>query len=72
MKTNGGVEVQLHTFLMSALGESEWSASHHGERTLLYPLDRRLGGLQSQYEHGGEDKKSLPCQESNSGLKPTA
>jgi len=23
-----------------------------------YPLDRRLGGLQSQSEHGGEEKRS--------------
>jgi hypothetical protein len=28
MNTYVGVEVQLYTFLTSALGESEWSASH--------------------------------------------
>jgi hypothetical protein len=41
-----------YSFLTSALEGSEWSASHPG-RALplgndpLYPLDRRLGGLQS-------------------------
>jgi hypothetical protein len=32
-KAYGGVELQLHVFLTSALGGSEWSTSHPGERT---------------------------------------
>jgi len=30
MKTYGGVDVQLHTFLTSPLGGREWSASRPG------------------------------------------
>jgi hypothetical protein len=32
----------------------------------LHPLDRRLSGLQSRSEHGGEEKNSQPL----SGLEP--
>jgi hypothetical protein len=61
----GGVEVLLHTFLTSALDWGEWSASRLGrffprERAPGYPLDRRLGGLQSRSGHGGEDKNFQP------------
>jgi hypothetical protein len=38
-----GTSGQLH--ILAAL--PQWK-SHH------YPLDNRLGGLQSQYEHGGK------------------
>jgi hypothetical protein len=34
MKTNWGVEVQLHALLTSALDGGEWSASHSGCFTL--------------------------------------
>jgi hypothetical protein len=30
----------------------------------LVPLDRNLGGLQCQFEHGGEEKTLNQCQES--------
>jgi len=33
MKTVGGAEVQLHTFLTSALEEGEWSTSQLGPYT---------------------------------------
>jgi hypothetical protein len=33
MKTRGGVEIQLHEFLISALDGGEWSASHPGRFT---------------------------------------
>jgi hypothetical protein len=33
MKTYGGVDVQIHVFLTSALVRGEWSASRHGRIT---------------------------------------
>jgi len=50
MKTCGGVEVQLHTFLTSALlgwvvSFAPWPLYRRG-RSRRYPLDRRLGGPQ--------------------------
>jgi hypothetical protein len=53
MKAYGGVDVQIRIFLTSVLVEGEGSASRAGrftpgERTPRYPLDRRLGGLQSR------------------------
>jgi hypothetical protein len=52
MKGYGGVDVEIHIFLISALAVGEWSASRpadlpQGKRP-LYPLDRRLGGPQSR------------------------
>jgi hypothetical protein len=49
----------------SALGGDEWSATRPGrftpgEKSPGYPLDRRLGGLQSCSGLGSLDKKSLP------------
>jgi hypothetical protein len=45
----------------------EWSASCPGCFTPgpLAPLDRRLGGLQSQSGHGGEKKYPYCCWELN-------
>jgi hypothetical protein len=37
---NEGVEVHLHAFLTSALGEVEWSASCPWGLSTQYPLDR--------------------------------
>jgi hypothetical protein len=34
MKTYGGMDVQIHILLTSALAGGEWSASHHGCFTL--------------------------------------
>jgi len=55
----------LHAFLTSALDGGERSASRPGrftprERAPLYPLDRKLGGLQSSSGCGSEKKKSQP------------
>jgi hypothetical protein len=49
--------------LTSALDGGEWSASRPGrftprERAPWYPLDRRLGGLQSRSGRGGDEKNS--------------
>jgi hypothetical protein len=49
MKVYGGVDVQIHIFLTSALVESEWSL-YPRRKSPRYPLDRMLGGLQSQSE----------------------
>jgi hypothetical protein len=71
MKTYGGVDVQTHNFLTSALIEGEWSASRHGRFTALgkslrYLLDRRLGGPQRQCGRRGEEKNSWNYRDSNS------
>jgi hypothetical protein len=59
----GGVEECLHAFLTLTLDGGEWSAAHHShftprERGPCYPLDRRLGGLQSRSGRGGEEKRT--------------
>jgi hypothetical protein len=41
MKTYGGVDVEIHVFLTSALAGSEWSASHPGR---FSPGTLRIGG----------------------------
>jgi hypothetical protein len=60
MKAYGGVDVQIHIFLTSALVEGEWSASRPGrftpEKSPRYPLYRRLGGPQSRSGQHGEVK----------------
>jgi hypothetical protein len=65
MKTYGGVEVELHAFLTSALDVGKWVASRPGrftpgETAPLYPLDKRLGGPQSRSGRGSEEKEVLP------------
>jgi hypothetical protein len=59
MKTYEGVDVYFHIFLASALVGGEWSASPPGRFTPgkepPVPLDRRLGGPQSQSEQRGEE-----------------
>jgi hypothetical protein len=35
------------------------------DKSSLYPLERKLGELQNQSRHCGEDKISCPCQEPN-------
>jgi len=45
MKTDGGVEVQLHVFLTLTLDENQWLVSHPGDfSTGEKFLDKRLGG----------------------------
>jgi hypothetical protein len=64
MKAYCGMDIQLHTFLTSALDGGEWSVSRPDRFTKgnnrRYPLDRRLGGPQSQAGRGGEEKNSQP------------
>jgi hypothetical protein len=65
MKANGGVNVQIHIFLMSALAGSEWSASCPSHflpqgKGPWYPLDRRLGGPQTWSGRFGEEKNLDP------------
>jgi hypothetical protein len=53
------------TFLTSALGEDEWSASPpshytHQGKSPCYSLDRWLGGPQSRSGRGGEENNSQP------------
>jgi hypothetical protein len=71
MKTYGGVDVQIYVFLTSALVGVEWSASHPGRFTpiypiqwvleaLQYPLNRRLGGPHIWPGRRGEEKNLVP------------
>jgi hypothetical protein len=62
IKTYGGVEVYLHSFLTEILDGGDLSASRPGRFTPMvkspwYPLDRRLGGPQSRSGRGDEKKK---------------
>jgi hypothetical protein len=62
MQTNGGVEVQIHTLLTSALG-SEWSASRPGHftpdgRTPVSIRDEAMCVSQSRSGRYGEAKNS--------------
>jgi len=70
MKTYGGVEVQLHSFITLALDGDEWSAWCPNHFTLQkrswYPFHRRLAGHQSLSGCSGWEKKSLPLP----GIKP--
>jgi hypothetical protein len=67
---NGGVEVQLHAFLTSALDEGEGSAAHPGRFT---PKERAPGthwrggwvGHRAVLEAGAKRKIPIPRRESN-------
>jgi len=54
----------LNSFLPLVLDGGEWSTSCSScsipVKEPWDPLNRRLGGLQSQSEHSGEDKNFLP------------
>jgi hypothetical protein len=57
MKADGGVDVEIHIFLTSAVVVGERSASRPsrftpGKRGPGTPLDRRWGGPQSRCGHG--------------------
>jgi hypothetical protein len=65
MKTYGGVKVELHILLTTALVGGQWSASRNGrftpwETAPRYPLDRRLGGPQNRSGRHGEEKILTP------------
>jgi hypothetical protein len=63
MEHEGKVEVWLHSFLTLALHVAEWSTSHPQyftpAREPRYPLNKRLGGPQSQSECYGAEKNLL-------------
>jgi hypothetical protein len=56
MKVCGGVEIKIHAFQTSAPDGGKWLAS--GPRC---PLDRRLGGFQSRFEHDSENESLAPA-----------
>jgi hypothetical protein len=62
----GGVNVQLHSFFDLCTRWS-WVVSFTPQplypqgKSPWYPLDRKLGGPQSWYECGVEEKNSHPC-----------
>jgi hypothetical protein len=64
------VEVDLHSFLTSVSDGGESLTSHHSHFTAgkgpLYPLNRRLNGLQSWYKYFREENNFLPW----SGFEP--
>ena len=69
MKHVGGAEVQLHSFVTSALDKGEWSNSRPDrftpEKELRYPLNTRLGGPRSRSGRYGEHKNVCPYRDSN-------
>jgi len=72
-----GLEKQLHTFLFPALHGGQWSASCHGhftinERSLKYPVNRRLGGSQTQSGCFGEENYLLPLNNNSMVICHTA
>jgi hypothetical protein len=46
---------------MEVKGQVDAPPLYPGGKSHRYPLDRRLGGPQSQSGHGGEEKKSFSC-----------
>jgi hypothetical protein len=52
------VDMYLQQCNASTLDGDAWSASHPGERSRRYSLDRRLGGPQSRSGHGDEEKNT--------------
>jgi hypothetical protein len=71
-KAYGGVDVQFHVFLASALVRGDWSASRPGRFTSgekpRYPLDKRLGGPQNRSGQYGDS--TLPRLEHRSLDRP--
>ena len=60
-KSIHGLEVWLHSFLTSALDETEWLASHPGwGKQPTVHTDHRLGGPQSRFGRFGEKKSLAP------------
>jgi len=71
MKAYEGVEIQLHSFLISALNGSEWSASRPGSTTSREraPDIHWIGGLAGPTAVlDAVTKRKNPCRESNPGL----
>jgi hypothetical protein len=65
MKVYGGVDVEIHIFLTSALVRREWSASRPGRftpwpKSARYPLDRRLVEPRSRSGRRGKVKILTP------------
>ena len=75
MNPYGGIEVQLRSFLTSAIEAGEWS-SRSGHFTpgkeLRHPRSVCLGGHRSRSERFGGDNISFLCRESNrySSVRP--
>jgi hypothetical protein len=68
-----GVEVEIHSFLASAVDRSEWVIftplpPYSGGNNLRYPLDRRLGNAQSRFGRRDGEKNSCLGRESNPSL----
>jgi hypothetical protein len=61
MRAYGGVDIQLHAFWTSAIGGVFSSTSQlvylRGKRS-RYPVNRRLGGIQSWFGCFGEERGS--------------
>jgi hypothetical protein len=55
---NGGIALRILD--LDTLDGGEWLLSRPDRFTPRYPLDRRLGGFQSPFGCGGEEKNSQP------------
>jgi hypothetical protein len=77
MNAYGGMEVQLRSFLTSAIEADEWS-SRSGHfipgKELRHPRSVWLGGHRSQSGRFGGDNISFPCRELNrySSVRPVS
>jgi len=72
-----GIGVTSPHILFSALRGSQWSASCLGhfttnERSLKYPVNKKLGGSQTESECFGEENYFLPLNNSSLVIHHTA
>jgi len=66
------LEVQLHTFLTSALDGGEWSASSPEERCPQHPLYRKAVWAPEPVWNRAVENRNNPCQDVNPAVQSVA